>query len=595
MRYVSEDWKAVHQKQLVNETYVEVSVSLGDPDALADASSVDNGAMFYSNTAQVVSEVDKNVVPYGTLEKNLWLLDGSRRFLPEFDYEDTGYVGDAVSGDNGEFATPPMVSIVFRKVHDPIIPGVSITWGESYGEYAERFKVTAFNGLSVVAKKQIEGNSSVRSVIEMDVSGYDLITIEIQKWCLPGRRARVSEIFVGVDKLYTKSDITALEHEREVDPIGATTPVNKVSFKIDNSDNRYDPNNEEGLSKYLMARQEVRVRYGMKLDNGTIERIPAGLFYLSEWEAPQNGLEASFVARDLMEFLRRNYTKGLYRAEGISLYDLAQEVLIDADLPLGRDGNVKWIIDEGLKNVYTVAPLPLCSLAECLQYIAQAGCCVILSDRDGILRIEKVSGEISDYALTPTNMYSRPEISLQKPLMGVTTRVYNYFVDEKDKELFSGKITVSGEQTITVAYSSKAINAKATVTSGTLKSAVYYTSACYLTIVGSGDVTVKIVGDILKTSDTEYMLNVGGEGETQMVENPLITSTSVAAAVSDWVRNWLSHRKVVSLEGWRADPRLDATDIVSAENKFSTDVVRMTSVKYTFAGAFRGSGEGRVI
>ena len=44
----------------------------------------------------------------------------------------------------------------------------------------------------------------------------------------------------------------------------------------------------------------MRVKYGLKLNDDTIEYIPAGVFYLSEWESPQNGLEANFVARDLL-------------------------------------------------------------------------------------------------------------------------------------------------------------------------------------------------------------------------------------------------------------------------------------------------------
>ena len=46
---------------------------------------------------------------------------------------------------------------------------------------------------------------------------------------------------------------------------------------------------------------------------------------------------------------------------------------------------------------------------------------------------------------------------------------------------------------------------------------------------------------------------------------------------------------------WRADVRLDALDIVTNESKYSTNNMRMTDVKYTYNGAFRGSGEGKVI
>lgn len=188
-------------------------------------------------------------------------------------------------------------------------------------------------GSTVVAECKVEDNASVKSVVEFDIETYDSIRIEILKWCLPHHRPRIAEIFVGVNKVYGKSDITGYEHEQDINPIGATTPVNKMGFSIDNSNNIYDPNNTTGLSKYLMERQEIRVKYGLKLNDGTIEYIPAGVFYLSEWEAPQNGIEARFTARDLLEFMQKTYTKGLYKSTGATLYDLAISVLTEGKPP----------------------------------------------------------------------------------------------------------------------------------------------------------------------------------------------------------------------------------------------------------------------
>ena len=99
MQTVSENWKNAHRQTLLNESYVEVSMDIGDPDALADASSQDNGAIYISDTSQIVSEVDKNIVPYCTLEQNIWLLDGNRKAIPESASGERGYIGDALSDE----------------------------------------------------------------------------------------------------------------------------------------------------------------------------------------------------------------------------------------------------------------------------------------------------------------------------------------------------------------------------------------------------------------------------------------------------------------------------------------------------------------
>ena len=595
MQHVSDDWKAIHRQQLLNETFVEISFDIADPNALNDVTSEDNGAVYISNTAQTVDVVDKNIVPYGTLEENLWLLDGSRRFVPDSEFGDNGFIGNTLSGADGTFDKIPIITLSFSEVHQPIIAGITITWGVVYGEFAEEFRVVAYNGSTVVADKTVRGNISVKSVVLMDIENYDRIRIEVLKWCLAYHRPRVSEIFVGINKVYTKNDLTGYEHTQEVSPIGATTPINKVGFSIDNSDNQYDPNNSDGLSKYLMERQEMRVRYGMKLNDDTVEYIPAGVFYLSEWDAPQNGMEAKFTARDLLEFMRGVYTKGQYHAEGISLYDLAVEVLTEATLPLNDDGSVKWVIDESLKSIYTVAPLPMVSIAECLQYIAQAACCVIYCDRVGVIHIEPIVDEQSDYNLTSFNMYSRPEISLQKPLGAVSTKVYNYIIGETTEGLFNGTVSIVGTKDIVITYANTAVNVQATVVGGILESVAYYSNACYLTISGEGDVTITISGNTLKSSQIDYVIGAEENGETQAVDNPLISSTAMAASVSEWVKSWLMSRQIMKIGDWRADPRLDVMDIISAENEYSRDNVRVTAVKYSYAGAFRGNGEGRVV
>lgn len=594
MQPVSANWLNNQKQTLVEESFVEVSYDIADPDALADASASDNGSIYIANTPQIVSEVRKNIVPYATLERNIWLLDGSRKIIPESDYGDTGYVSDNLSKESCDFDKIPIVEISFSKVNTPIIPGITITWGVAYNEYAENFRVTAYNGATLVAEKNVINNKSVRSVVELDIENYDLIRIEILKWCLPYHRARISNIFVGINKIYTKTDLMEFEHSQEVDPLNSKLPKTSIRFGIDNTSDEYNPNNEAGMSKYLMERQEIRTRYGYKLGD-FIEWIDGGVFYLSEWEAPQNGISANFEARDLLEFMSSTYMKGVYSSEGVSLYSLATAVFEEANLPLNPDGTVKWVIDDSLKNIYTNAPLPLVSLAECLQMIANAAACVLYADRKGILHIEPIKTESEDYTIDSFNSFKKSEISLTKPLLQVDVTTYNYFIGDTGKELYNGVIPVNGSKSIYITYSDPAVNVSATVTNGTLVSANYYTNACLLTITGNGDVNVNITGDILKTSETIVTISTGEEkGEIQKVENPLITTSERAVAIGEWVKDYLSNRKIISSE-WRADPRLDVMDIITVKNNYGSSLVRTTSVSFTYNGGFRGRSEGRIL
>ena len=594
MQPVSANWLNNQKQTIVEESFVEVSYDFTDPDALADASASDNGSIYIANTPQIVSGVAKDIVPYATLEHNIWLLDGSRKIIPESDYGDTGYVSDILSNETCGFDKIPIVEISFTEVHAPVIPGITITWGDAYNEYAENFRVTAYNGATLVAEKTVIDNKSVISAVELDIENYDLIRIEILKWCLPYHRARISNVFIGINRIYTKTDLLEFEHLQEVDPLNAKLPKISVRFGIDNTSDEYNPNNEAGMSKYLMERQEIRTRYGYKLGD-SIEWIDGGVFYLSEWEAPQNGISANFEARDLLEFMSSTYMKGVYSSEGVSLYSLATAVLEEANLPLNSDGTVKWVIDDSLKNIYTNAPLPLVSLAECLQMIANAAACVLYADRKGILHIEPIKTEPDDYTIDNFNSFKKSEISLTKPLLQVDVTTYNYFIGDTGKELYNGVIPINGSKSIYITYSDPAVNVSANVTNGTLVSANYYTNACLLTITGNGDVSVNITGDILKTSETIVTISTGEEkGEIQKVENPLITTPERAVAIGEWVKDYLSKRKIISSE-WRADPRLDVMDIITVKNNYGSSLVRTTSVSFAYNGAFRGTGEGRIL
>lgn len=92
-----------------------------------------------------------------------------------------------------------------------------------------------------------------------------------------------------------------------------------------------------------------------------------------------------------------------------------------------------------------------------------------------------------------------------------------------------------------------------------------------------------------------FKLSVNPSGETQTVTNDYIYNAEYAANVASWVRDVLNPRRTVSGE-FRADPRLDLFDIVTVEDKYGEAMtVAITSIKYTFNGAFRGSFTGRVV
>ncbi len=724
MQKVSDKWVAIQNDTLVDESQIELYMKVTDPDASEDASASVNSEQTFSQIEDVVGGVDYQITPHATLELNFWLLDGSRTLM-ESDSDGTNrYVSHSPSGADKIFGTHPIISIGFSQVHQNLIQGVSVVWGKHWGEYAEEFIVTAYNGTNIVATKRVTDNTSVTSIVRMDIRDYDSITIEIVKWCLPYHRARVEEIILGINQVFGKGDLMSYSHNQNISPLSTELPNIEVSFSLSNIDNAYNPHNPDSLSQYLMERQEVSVRYGYKID-GVYEWIDGGKLYLSEWDAPQDGNTVDFKSRDLLAFMTENFYGGQYHPEGISLYDLAEEVLIDANLPPHSDGGVRWEIDESLKDIYTVAPLPIDTHANCLQLIANAGGCAICPDRSGRIKIQviptdssnliefpkytsvpwaggvpsatakklkclqpgtyeaTISGTLTqknsnfadgdqcgmvlmyntghnedlrcvvwnatdevgvtktatrrftiteseyasgferiyiygcgrlgagatgladinsvtirlvstDYPIDYHNSYSKSNISLSPPLKNVSSGWYQYTVGAEKKELYRGKVAVSGTQELIIPYSESATSIDADVYNGSMIDGVAYANACKLTVTGDGEVEIVVKGYPIESSKTEISIHNGVNGDTVTVDNPLITDIDRAMAVGELVRKYYANRMSLS-SSWRTDPRLDALDYVTNENDYNKPNVLMTKVVFGYNGAFKGSGEGKVI
>ncbi len=558
---------------------------------MADGTASDNGAADIANTKRISEGVFLSPPKFATLELNMWLLDKSYALIPDEHPEETGYIGNTLCGEDGVFAVPPVVSINFSKTFDKLIPGITVTWSEEYGEYPTRYKVTAYNGEEIVAETEITGNASTVNPVEVDIINYNRIDITVLEWCLPHRRARISEVFVGLQKLYRKSEIMSYNNNVSIAPLSDKLPKYAIDFEVSNIDGTYDPNNPQGMTKYLMERQSVNVRYGMKVD-GKPEYISGGKYYLNEWKSPQNGITATFKARDALEFLQGTYYKGTYNSSGVTLYALAETVLRDAGLPRMRDGSDPWEFDESLREITTTAALPVASIAECLQLIASAAHCVLTVRRDGKIMISPMATEPSDYAVSAFNSYEKPELELSKQLKAVAVDVYSYFAGTPDVELYNGIVSVEGTQTLTFEYAESATGIKATVSGGTLVSAQYYTNACELRITGSGDVTVVITGTQLKSSKSTMESRAGEAGEVEQLSNPLVTSTQTAEAIAGYIKSVLTNRRTFEMD-WRADTRLDAGDIIRVDNAFGSETAHVTKLKYSFTGGFSATATAR--
>jgi hypothetical protein len=397
---VSDKWKDIQQRFLLPESFIEINCEITEKGAQESATPSGLYEAAYSNVGSILDR--ENTVLYATNEHNIWGLNGTYNVLPDSGYGNAGYVSDIASTGG--------VTLTFPQIRTTAISGITITWGRDYGECARVFTVTAKNGNTVVAETTVTDNKDQVSAVFMKIANYNSITVTVHDWSVPNHRVRIEKVAIGHTLTLTKKDILSYSHEMHGDLLSGELPKYSIEFTLDNSDGRWNPMNPTGMEQYLSERQKLTVRYGLDLD-GTIEWINAGVFYLSEWDTPSNGLEARFVARDVFEFLFYEDKSAFYT----TLYSM---ITYDATYYL-LPKNSKVVADTSLGN-YTAEYLGDGTAAEIVQKCANAAGCIIRYDRDGVLYVEKFGNVLSDYRVPLSLSYAHPEMKLAKPLKEVS-------------------------------------------------------------------------------------------------------------------------------------------------------------------------------
>ena len=415
---VSNAWKVVQNQTLLPEMFVEIDYTITEPGLQDEAVASGNYPESFSDEGQITNLTRGDSEAYSTLDYGCWGLDGRFSYFDGTPHN-PGYVDKNYSQSDCLVAVSPYpkITISFDTRHEVSIPGIVIAWSETFGCWATDFRITVRNAGGIVSQKTVTGNKDIVSVVDMDISDYSNITVEIIRWSHPYQRIRCSEIHLGVINTYTKADLIGYDHNQAADLLSAALPENSVTFKLRNDDGRWNPANPSGFEQYLMEQQKIHVRYGMDV-NGTTEWIEGGTFWLSEWSTPSNGLEAVFTARDAVVFMNPIYL-GIRSG---TLYNIAVAALIEADIPTLDDGSVRYVVDESLKNYTTdfSAEDTEYTISEVLQMVAHAGGCVFYQDRYGVVRIEPWVERYSDYMIGQEVSYAHPEYSISKPLKSVS-------------------------------------------------------------------------------------------------------------------------------------------------------------------------------
>jgi hypothetical protein len=362
MQTASQSYKD-HMKakdRLRNQTYIRVTIGLINQEAQASAYFPDHEKYtYYSSFKRPLDNYEVQEL-YATCDQDYTPAGGSMYFLPRKRADvvlNQGIVSEGLMGP---------VEIRFPVQHD--IKGLTIEFGKAY---PVNFTIESDNNTV-----EITGNAGGHFVTEEIFTGATFLRFVPSQMVNGQSRFRIHKITMGIGIYFDNQRILSATKKEHISPIMEELPTIDFNLTVNNKDRAFDIENEESSVNFLEIGQDITVLYGQELDDGSVEWLPGATVQLKEWSADDE--EMNFSASDRFDYMDGTYYKGMYRPEGISLYDLTLDVLSDA----GIDSRTYWI-DSYLKSVKVFNPMPVVAHKEALQLIANAGRCILYQDREG--------------------------------------------------------------------------------------------------------------------------------------------------------------------------------------------------------------------
>lgn len=572
------------KKPVRNLGFLKVEFDIVDPETNPDLST--NSELAFSELDKIKeSEILQNK-NYATLEKNFWLLNDSQPIYGSQDLEQT-YISSFMSDENCLFSN----TAYLRLTSDVYLTtlGLSMIFDSINENYAKRLRVKAYRDNAIIMDKEYILEDYKDRLIFADndeLVRWNMIEIYFVESSLPYRRIRVNQLLFGIKEVYTDDNILGAESKEKTTMINSELPTHTFKFTIDNMSKLFNPDNPEGWYRYILQRQKISYYWGYQLDDGSIEYTLGGNMLLTG-SADVGENQVSFSTTTLINYLTNTYKKGVYNANGRSLYDLAVDIFTDNNIDSSQ-----YRLWEGLKLIKTDAPLPKSEARQCLQIIATTGNCTLFTDRENIINIFPFEYIINpdgwDYDFTT----SRPTINVQSELYRCIVYINHYVVEDEVSELFKNEeLEIDSEVTLEIEYD-LATNISAEITGGIINYATYYGRYAILNITKTdNNISLKIYGNKIVTSQTVDIKKFNDDGEDMEYKNDLVTQMSESSKnvkLKEFIGNWYNKRNIYSFSN-RGDIVKDTREILPVETDFTGKLIAyLVENNISYDGAWSG-------
>lgn len=164
-----------------------------------------------------------------TLERNLWVLDGS------FDgFGEEGQVfpfwSDVISDENGVLDPQPTITVNFPTQYSTV--ATTLQFDEVPGARASELNIKWYRGSAVVADADFCPTTALYSCVQR-AELFDKIVITFRKTPLPCRRVKLRQIIFGVIRKFGMDEIRNARATNQTSLVSVELPVSTLDWTLD--------------------------------------------------------------------------------------------------------------------------------------------------------------------------------------------------------------------------------------------------------------------------------------------------------------------------------------------------------------------------
>jgi hypothetical protein len=534
-------------------------------------------------------------------EENNWtLLDGSFYTPPKptdnIATDSIGWWSAALSDASTNFAaTYPTLTLTQSAPFTSL--GLTFVFSPLTGDYCDSLQIVTTDNLSNHNTYNITPNAATY-FWSQQLTNITTVVITFYSTNKAYRRVHLAEVIFGEQFLWSGQNLFDLDILEEFDPLCNSAPPKEVHTSVANNLNNFNLYLGD-----LQKKQPIKPFLNLINTDGTMETVPMGTFYLYNWRNDSNFLSSTLYARDMLDLMDgTTFYTYTYSGTSITLYNLAVAIIQDFEAQASL--SVNYQIDTALQSISTTGVLSAMSHHNALMYVAQAGMGVLYVDRYNTLHIRQSQSQQPlntmpfTEELTMSMQETYPRVAIQDAYNYFTLNIYTSTVSGSSGTIYSGVVPIVTTTELWVKYTSSASasTCSASVTGGTLVSALYYTDAAFLVISGYGNAVIMITGNPIQSTSVQSVLNIAGTQPTNEVDidNPLITTAAMAANVLNWYATECGNVYLYEVESW-LDPSLECGDVIYWDSQYATDTKQAKIIRqeFRFGGTLSGTLNGK--